>query len=291
MPGASTRRSVACCPYPRGPENRFPLGNRKGGNQPHGNSLDYPDCRARPRAARVLFAQRLVAAPLGPRHAFYGPPRPSGAAPRALQRSDGRDAPAAGRGRRRARAAAPRRDGSPEWGRDRQRALLGVRRYRRLVARRTHAEPARVSASSAVCPRTHTPRGIALADLSARGRGAASRAVVDSRGRAVADRARARVGAMVDDLRNRALTRPPLHDPARTGTSPARSRAPCDRGGRGAPTDGHVGRRGEADALLATLRHELRGARTARSPSSPTGRCRLHRRSGHRLSYSSSRSR
>ena len=56
----------------------------------------------------------------------------------------------------------------------------------------------------------------------------------------------------------------PLHDPARPRAAPARRRAPRDRRGRGAAARADVGGRGAAVALLAALRHELRGARAAR---------------------------
>ena len=260
-PGASTRRSIDCCPYPPGAEIVFPFGNG-GGNQPHGNPLDHPDRHARPRAARVLFAQRLVDARLGPQHAIHGPSRSSGAAQRALQRCGGRDAPATRRGRRRARVAPPRRHGSAERRRDRQRALLGVCRHRRLAARGPDAEPARAPAPAAVCPGAHAPRGVARTGLPAPGRSPPTRAAVDHRRGAGADRASRSSGhwstisgivlslaLLFTILRGRALH---LHGAEHRAIAAAEEHRL-----------GHVGRSGAADALLAALRHELRGARAA----------------------------
>ena len=66
---------------------------------------------------------------------------------------------------------------------------------------------------------------------------------------------------MVDGGGNRAVVRPPLHDPARPRAASARRRAPRDRRGGRAAARRDVDRHGRPDALLAALRHELRGAR------------------------------
>ena len=97
-----------------------------------------------------------------------------------------------------------------------------------------------------------------------RGRREAPRACPDPGRGAGADPLRVHRLALVDDRRHHRLARSALHHPARPSAAPARRGAPRDRRCRGAPSGRSLGRDGEADALLAALRYELRGARAAR---------------------------
>ena len=154
-------------------------------------------------------------------------------------------------------------------------------------------QPPELSSSAAARPRARAPRAPRSHRCSGRG-GVAKppRALADPRRGARAARPSRSSAAPWSTIGGiAALARPALHDPARPRAAPARRGAPRDRRRRGAAPRRDVGGHGQAVALLAALRHELRGARAARHLRRRSRCCRSRPRSGRRSSCSCSRSR
>ena len=199
------------------------------------------------------------------RPADLGRPAPCrGVAPRALWVDAARlRAGPARAGGRSHESSPPRRHGATERRRHRQRAPLGLRPRRRPGLRGRDAGPPLPSRTHAARPRAAPDRGVD--DAARQGRGVAGSASASSCW--PRSRRRSCSRALPDTIgrrRDRDLDRPRRLDHARPDASPARRGAPRDRRGRGAPAGLDVARGSATHALLAPLRHELRGPRPSR---------------------------
>ena len=251
------------------------------------HSLDHPDRRNRPGAARLLQPwalvgpeqQRIGRPALAGRSCFQAPFKGAGEQPRRPVRPCRRNS-----------AASARRHGPPGRRRDRERAVLRVRGPRRIAPRGRDAPGSPLRPSGAPPARDRPPRLVRLASAAARRSRGPARAARAARRAAGADRLRLPPEPCGARRGDRADGRPHRVADARPDALPARRRASRDRRRRAGIAQQDLGRGGAPLALLAALRHEFRRARTASGACWPTVCGRSHPRSGRPSSSRCSRS-